>query len=139
MKKVVLFCLLVCVAFMANAQDLPYSKYINYTKQEFKDNRFKYDKYTNTWALHKTSKLNATLNVLSILVDAEEDVRPDVNDYSIVVQLGKDSKVSYVLVEFYNDIRTGVEPSSEYLDKQVAKQAKRDAKGKKKKSVDELM
>ena len=211
MKKVVLFCLLVCVTFMANAQDLPYSKYINYTKQEFKDNRFKYDKYTNTWALRKTSKLNATLNVLSILVDAEEEVRPDVNDYYIVVQLGKESKVSYVMVEFYNDdtyhklltflkengnniietssgnivkyqatykeyalelnnehhnitrtsartidyktvknvdesyneyefiIRTGIEPSSDYLDKQAAKQAKRDAKGKKKKSVDELM
>ena len=36
-------------------------------------------------------------------------------------------------------IRTDVEPWSEYLEKKAAKQAKRDAKGKKKKSVDELM
>ena len=45
--------------------------------------------------------------------------------------------------ESYNEyvfvIRTDVEPWSEYLDKQAAKKAKRDAKGKKKKTVDELM
>ena len=36
-------------------------------------------------------------------------------------------------------IKTDVEPWSKYIEKQAAKQAKRDAKGKKKKSVDELM
>ena len=45
--------------------------------------------------------------------------------------------------ESYNEyefiIRTDVEPWSKYLEKQAAKKAKRDAKGKKKKSVDELM
>jgi hypothetical protein len=45
--------------------------------------------------------------------------------------------------ESYNEyefiIRTGVEPWSEYLDKQAAKRAKRDAKGKKKRSVEEMM
>ena len=45
--------------------------------------------------------------------------------------------------ESYNEyefiIRTGVEPWSRKLDKQAAKQAKRDAKGKKKKTVDEMM
>ena len=45
--------------------------------------------------------------------------------------------------ESYNEyeftIMTDVEPWSEYLEKQAAKKAKRDAKGKKKQSVDELM
>ena len=45
--------------------------------------------------------------------------------------------------ESYNEyvfvIRTNVEPWSEYLEKQAAKKAKREAKGKKKQSVDELM
>ena len=36
-------------------------------------------------------------------------------------------------------IKTDVEPWSEYLEKKAAKKAKRDAKGKKKKSVDDLM
>ena len=45
--------------------------------------------------------------------------------------------------ESYNEyeftIRTEVEPWSEYLEKKAAKKAKRDAKGKKKQTVDELM
>lgn len=45
--------------------------------------------------------------------------------------------------ESYNEyefvIKTGVEPWSKHLEKQAAKQAKRDAKGKKKQSVDDLM
>ena len=45
--------------------------------------------------------------------------------------------------ESYNEyefiINTNVEPWSDYLERQAAKKAKRDAKGKKKKSVDELM
>ena len=44
---------------------------------------------------------------------------------------------SYNKYEF--TIRTEVEPWSEYLEKKAAKKAKRDAKGKKKKTVDELM
>jgi hypothetical protein len=44
--------------------------------------------------------------------------------------------------ESYNEyeyvIRTGVEPWSRYLDKQAEKQAKRDAKGKKKQSVENM-
>ena len=45
--------------------------------------------------------------------------------------------------ESYNEykfiIQTDVEPWSEYLEKQAAKQAKRDAKGKKKQNVEDLM
>ena len=149
--------------------------------------------------------------MLAIIADAEEEVRPGRNDYSIVVQLGKEEKASYVKVVCYSDetyhtlltflkdygqdlvetssgklvkhqayygdyalvlnmkqniisrtsartadpkalknvdesyneyefiIQTNVEPWSECLEKQAAKKAKRDAKGKKKQSVDELM
>ena len=211
MKKILLFSLTLCAVLITNAQELPYSKYLNFTKKEFKENRFKYDDYTNTWALRKTNGLKATLNVLAIIADAEEDVRPDKNDYAIMVQMGKENKASYIKVIFYNDetyhklltfmkdngsnivetssgklikhqafhgdyavelnmekhgisrtsartidyktvknvdesyneyqfiIDTGNEPCSEYLEEQAAKQAKRNAKGKKKQSVEELM
>ena len=45
--------------------------------------------------------------------------------------------------ESYNEyqflIKTDIQPSSVRLEKQAAKQAKRDAKGKKKRSVEDLM
>ena len=211
MKKIALFCFALCTVFAIKAQELPYSKYLNYSKEEFKENRFKYSNKYNTWTLSKIDGLNVTINVLAIIADAEEDVRPDKNDYAINVQLGKEDKASYVEVLFYNDetyhklmtfikdygrsiletssgkltkhqayyedyaielnmeqhiisrtsartadpktlknvdesyneytftIRTDIEPWSKYLDKQTAKQSKRDAKNKKKQSVDELM
>ena len=104
MKKIISFLMVLCVAFAAQAQNkLPYSKYLNFTKKEFKENKFKYDDETNTWALRKTNGLNTTLNILAIIADAEEDVRPDANDYAIVVQMGKEGKASYVKVRFYAD------------------------------------
>jgi hypothetical protein len=45
--------------------------------------------------------------------------------------------------ESYNEyefiINTGIEPWSKHLEKQAVKRAKRDAKGRKKRSVEELM
>lgn len=204
--------MLLCTVFAVQAQsDLPYSKYLDYSKKEFKENRFKYDDETNTWALSKRSGLNTTLNILAIIADAEEELRPDSKDYTILVQMGKENQASYVKVKFYSDetyhklltflidngkdlietssgklvkhqanygdysvelnmnqhivsrtssrtfdhkavknvdesyneyqfiIQTDVEPWSEYLEKKAAKKAKRDAKKKKKESVDELM
>ena len=211
MKKVLLIAIAFCVAFVANAQDVPYSKYLSFNKQEFKENRVKYDDETNTWSLNNTNGLNVTLNILCIIADAEEEIRPATNDYSIVVQMGRDEQAANVYVRFYKDdtyhklltflkdngqnlvetssgklikhqaffgdyalelnmeqhivsrtssrtadrrtvknvdesyneytfiIDTGIEPWSKYLEKQAAKKAKRDAKGKKKQSVDELM
>ena len=147
---------------------------------------------------------------MAIIADAEEEIRPDYNDYSIIVQFGESDRVSCIRVIHYNDdayhkllafvktncqnvidvssgkikkylatygdyelelkleeniisrtsahtadphtvknvdesyneyeyvIRTGVEPWSRYLDKQAEKQAKRDAKGKKKQSVENM-
>ena len=211
MKQVFLLIFTWCVALGIHAQELPYSKYLQFDKKEFKENHFKYDEETNTWALRKVNGWHTTFNVLAIIADGIEDVRPGRNDYSIVIQMGKEQKASYVKVVCYNDetyhkllafmkdhgqnmvetssgklikhqanygdyalelnmeqhqksrtsartidtkalknvdesyneyeftIRTDVEPWSEYLDKKAAKKAKRDAKGKKKKSVDELM
>ena len=211
MKKILLICLALCAAVSMNAQDLPYSKYLNYTKEDFQGSKFKYNKMTNTWSLHKVSGLNIAFNVLAIIADAEEDVRPDVDDYTILVQMGEEEKASYVRVFFYNDetyhtlltmmknncsdlmetssgklikyhgsfdeyglelsmeqqiisrtssrtadpltvknvdesyneyefiIKTDVEPWSEYFEKQAKKQAKRDARGKKKQSVNDMM
>ena len=211
MKKFVLFCLTLCIALATYAQDLPYSKYLNYSKAEFKENGFKYDENTNTWSLRKSNGWNTALNVLAIIVDAHEDVRPARNDYSIVVQMGKEDVAAYIKVVYYNDetyhklltfmkdngnnlvetssgkltkhqafhgnysvelnmeqriisrtsartadhkavknvdesynkyefiIYTDAEPWSKHIEKQAAKKAKRDAKGKKKQSVDELM
>jgi hypothetical protein len=211
MKQTFLLIFTWCVAIALHAQELPYSKYLNFSKKEFKENHFKYDDETNTWSLRKINGWNTTFNVLAIIADAEEEIRPAHNDYSIVVQLGKEEKASYVKVVCYSDetyhklltfmkdhgrdlvetssgklikhqafyedytlelnmeqhiisrtsartadsktlknvddsyngyefiIKTNIEPWSEYLEKQAKKKAKRDAKGKKKQSVDELM
>ena len=211
MKQVLLLIFTWCMILAVNAQEIPYSKYLNFDKKEFKENNFKYDDDTNTWVLRKISGLKTTINVLAIIADASEDVRPAASDYAIVVQMGKENKASYVKVKFYSDetyhklltflkdngkdyvetssgklvkqqafcgdyalelnmkqniisrtsartidykavknvdesyneyqfiIQTGVEPWSEHLDKQAAKKAKRNAKKKKKQSVDELM
>lgn len=211
MKKLILFCLVACAGILAQAQDVPYAKYLNYTQSEFKENKFKYDNETNTWSIRKVNGLNVALNIFAFLADAEEDVRPHHNDYRIVVQFGREEKASYIKVEYYNDetfhklltfmkdncedfietnsgkltkyqgycgdyaielnmkqhtisrtsartfdhkavknvdesyneyefiIRTNVEPWSKHIEKEAEKKAKRDAKGKKKSTVDEMM
>ena len=211
MKKLLFFCMALFTAAVVSAQDVPYSKYLNYGEDEFKASRFKYNKKTNTWGLQKTNGLHTTLNVLAIIADAYEEIRPAYNDYAILVQMGIDGKASCVRVVYYSDetyhkiltflktncpdlmelsygkitkhqskygdyhltlsmeinqisrtsartadpltvknvdesyneyefiIETGIEPWSKYLDKMAAKQAKRDAKGKKKQYVDDLM
>ena len=212
MKKNLLLGIALCTVFAVQAQvELPYSKYLNFSEQEFKENHFKYDDDANSWSLRKSNGLNTTLNVLAIIADAQEEVRPEENDYAILVQMGKENKASSVRVRFYSDetyhklltflkdngkdvvetssgklvkyqafyddyalelnmkqhlisrtsartadsktlknvdesyneyqfiIKTDVEAWSKDLEKEAAKQAKRDAKGKKKKSVEDLM
>ena len=103
MKKIVLLCIALCTLFSVQAQDFPYSKYINYTKEQFLANKFKYDKRANTWYISKANGLNVAVNILSIIAEDYDDVRPSYDDYTIVVQLGEDDMVAYVMVEFYND------------------------------------
>lgn len=211
MKKLFLLTIAVCMAVAASAQELPYSKYLNFDKKDFRENHFKYNDKTNTWSVSKVNGWMTAFNVLAVVADGIEDVRPARNDYSILVQLGKDNKVSFVKVWFYNSdtyhkvlkfvkekaqniietssgklskymatygdysielgmeqhiisrtsartvdpkavktvdesyneyeftIETGVEPWSKKLEKRAAKSAKRDAKGKKKRTVEEMM
>ena len=103
MKRTILVIMALCMAVLSNAQDLPYSKYLNYSKSDFRENNFKYHENTNTWYLHKTNGLNTTLNILAIIADAHEDIRPSSMDYSIIVQLGRNDVPSFVRVIFYND------------------------------------
>lgn len=211
MKKSLLLTLSLCIFIAANAQEIPYQKYLSFDKKDFRENNFKYDDKTNSWSISKYNGWNTTFNILAIVADAMEDIRPARNDYAIVVQFGKEDIASYVKVVCYNDetyhtllkfikehgeniietstgkvlrhqasyngyglelnmeqhiisrtsartadrktvknvdesyneyefiIRTDVEPWSQYLEKKAAKMAKRDAKGKKKKSVNDLM
>ena len=121
MKKLILFCLAMCTIVAVQAQekvqekvqeqvseqaqvlDFPYSKYLTYSKADFRESQFKYDDYTNSWAIKKKNGLMVTVNILAILVDGSEDVRPASSDYKILVQLGDDDAVSYVQVIFYSD------------------------------------
>ena len=161
--------------------------------------------------MRRNNGLNVALNIAAIIDDAEEEVRPDADDYSIVVRMGKEEKASSVTVRFFNDetyhkvltylkvnskdmvgtasgklikyqafcgdyavelnmeqhlisrtsartadpktvknvdesyneyrfiIKTDVEPWSKALEKQAIKDAKRAAKGKKMKNVEDLM
>ena len=94
MKKFLLLLCTWCVAFAAHAQEMPYSKYLNYTKEQFKESHFKYHKKANAWTLSKVNGLNETLNILAIIADASEEVRPDANDYAITAQLGRDEHLT---------------------------------------------
>ena len=103
MKKLLLLCLAFCTLFAAQAQEFPYSKYINFTKADFEANNFKYSKKYNTWTLHKTNGWNVAFSIVAILADGSEDVRPAHNDYTISVQMGENDMVAYIAVEFYDD------------------------------------
>ena len=103
MKKLLLLCVALCALTTTQAQDFPYSKYINFSKSEFEANKFKYSKKYNTWTLSKTNGWNEAFNILAIIADAYEEVRPSYDDYIISAQMGDNDMVSYVYVEFYND------------------------------------
>lgn len=44
---------------MKKIKDLPYSKYLNYTKEDFKANNFEYKKKANVWYLDKVDGRDA--------------------------------------------------------------------------------
>lgn len=103
MKKLLLLCLALCTLFAAQAQDFPYSKYLNFEKSDFEANNFKYKKKYNTWTLNKVNGWSVAFNIMAILADGSEDVRPSSQKYSILVQMGDNEQVSYIVVEFYDD------------------------------------
>ena len=44
MKQILLLIFTCCMALAVHAQEVPYSKYLQFSKKEFKDNHFKYPK-----------------------------------------------------------------------------------------------
>ncbi|MBR4848695.1 MAG: hypothetical protein IKV07_05005 [Bacteroidaceae bacterium] len=51
MKKTILFLMLLCTAFAVQAQsELPYSKYLGFSKKEFKENKFIIQTEVEPWS-----------------------------------------------------------------------------------------
>lgn len=102
-KLMIMMALLAGFACVANAQELPYAKFLDYTNVDFRQAKFKYHEDYNSWVLKKNHGLQATANVLSAISGATADIRPDSRDYAITVQLGKKDEVAYIEVLFYDD------------------------------------
>ena len=105
MKKLLFLCATFCVLFsaQAQAQEFPYSKYLNFSKADFESSKFKYNKKFNVWTLSRIDGWNEAANILCFLLDASEDVRPSIDDYTITAHMGDEDMVSYLVVEFYDD------------------------------------
>ena len=69
MKRLFLLAVTAFVAIAASAQDLPYSKYINFDKKDFKEHHFKYNEKTNTWSVSKVNGWMTAFNVLAVVAD----------------------------------------------------------------------
>lgn len=102
-KLLVLMCLLISSANLLWSQQLPYGKFLEFDKGDFRQAKFKYDEKRNSWFLHKNHGLQATANVLSAIAGTTADIRPDSRDYAITVQLGDNDEVAYIDVKFYDD------------------------------------
>lgn len=54
-EKLFLLTIAACMAVAVSAQELPYSKYLNFDKKDFRENHFKYNDKTNTWSVSKVN------------------------------------------------------------------------------------
>lgn len=103
MKKLVFFLSFCFIsAAVCGQSEFPYSKMLHMSDAELKDANFKRDANRNQWVLQKSNGLQATANVLSALAGTSADIKPDVNDYQIIIQ-GAEEGVALVQVRFYND------------------------------------
>lgn len=96
-----LFCLMGPLLSMAQAE-FPYSKLFHMSTEQLRAEKFKYDSDRNQHVLRKSNGWQMTANVLSALGGASGDIRPDVNDYQVVIQYG-DEGIAYVTVTFFKD------------------------------------
>ena len=53
--------------------------------------------------MRQTNGLRATVNVLVVIADSQEDIRPSQQDYTILVQMDEGDNPAFVKVIFYND------------------------------------
>ena len=85
----------------------------------------------------KIIKHQAFYGDYALELNMEQHIKSRTSARTIDPKAVKNVDESYNKYEFI--IKTDVEPWSEYLERKAAKKAKRDAKGKKKQTVDELM
>lgn len=102
MKKFLLVSVVLFVALSVSAQDFPYAKMLTMTPKELKEKKFKYDENRNQWVLKKSNGWQTASIVLSALNGATADIRPDKDDYMVVIQRGEGG-VASIDVTFYDD------------------------------------
>lgn len=107
MKKIwmILCWLLSSLGFVQSGfaqSEFPYSKLLSMTTEQLHAEKFKYDSDRNQHVLRKSNGWQMTANVFSALGGASADIRPDVNDYQVVIQYG-DEGIAYVAVTFFKD------------------------------------
>lgn len=102
MKKLLSVVLLLILTSYAVKAQLPYSKMLGLTKEQLEEGKFKYKKDKNQYVLIKSNGLNSAINVLSAMNGQAADVKPHVDDYTIIVQNGE-TEVSSLSVMFYKD------------------------------------
>lgn len=103
MKRFILLALMVVCATAISAQELPYGKILNYSTTDFAQGKYKFNEDYNSWHLGKHNGLQATANVLSALAGTSPDIRPNMKDYDITVQLSREGRIAFVKVVFYNE------------------------------------
>ena len=103
MKRFLSVFLMAIIAFASASAQLPYSKLLHLNKGELKEKKFKYNDEKNQYILKKRNGLNTTLNIISALDGEEADIKPHPNDYTIVLQKGKE-ETSFLSVTFYKDV-----------------------------------
>jgi hypothetical protein len=101
MRKVVFILIFMSCTLISFAQ-IPYSKMMLLSNSELIDKGFKYNEDKNQYALTKTSGGKMALNILFALNGETSDIKPSVNDFTVVIQMGE-SKVASLLTVFYKD------------------------------------
>ena len=102
MKHIIFFVLISLFSLLSYGQEFPYSKIIKFNQSELIHNKFKYNADKNLWILRKNNGLRVTTNVLAALSGSATDVKPHVDDYIVILQMGLKDSVSSLSVRFYN-------------------------------------
>lgn len=103
MKKFSILLLILFIGTLSAKAQLPYSKLINLNQDELKERHFKYDKNKNRYVLRKSySLINKALNALNAESLQSAEIKPDPDDYVIILQQGEEAPSS-LTVRFYKD------------------------------------
>ena len=116
MKKFLLLTLSLCMAIAANAQDIPYSKYLSFSKKEFKENNFKEWDYielyitqsnmTNEIYLKKINEYTKSYkNVWVIPMSNDNNIKDDVKFEGYDIESVINECIPKELEEKFNQIK----------------------------------